>query len=154
MNATSDQIETLLRELERRARVLQDCSEKLETQLKVMLVQQSRGHFPNELVARIAHALALCLSSRGDRAQAGQYAMMAANLERRQGGARPPAGGSPVRLEMSAPDAASSGRRERAASAGPGEGSLGPAPRRHLAFGSMWGAWVGLNRRTAKRLGW
>ena len=153
MKAATDQTETLLLDLERRARVLQDCSEKLETQLKVMLVQESRGHFSNELVARIANALAICLSSRGDSAQAGQYALMAANLERRHGGARPPVGGSPVRVQVKEAGADFSVSRDRTEGTGIDQASIGQLPSRPRAFVSMWGAWLALNRRTAKRLG-
>lgn len=153
MKAASDQTETLLLDLERRARVLQDCSEKLETQLKVMLVLESRGQFPNDLVARIANALALCLSSRGDGAQAGQYALMAANLERRHDWARSPAGGLPVQAKAKGPDAASSVKRDRAEGLGINQDFLGPSPRRPRTFVSLWSDWLAFNRRTAKRLG-
>jgi len=152
MNAATEQTEILLLDLERRVGVLQESSEKLETQLKVMLVLES-GHFPNELVARIARTLASCLRSRGDLAQAGQYAQMAANLERRHSGARLPVGGAPVGREDNIPDADSSGRREREKRAGSEQGSPGQSPLRHLSFVSRWSAWTSLNRRTALRLG-
>jgi hypothetical protein len=153
MNAATDQTETLLLDLERRARVLQDCSEKLETQLKVMLVLQSRGQFPNDLVARIAHALAICLSSRGDGAQAGQYAMMAANLERGHYRSRSAAGGPPVRATAKGSDTASSVIRDRTEGLGPSQALPGPSSGRPRRFDSLWSAWLAFNRRTAKRLG-
>jgi len=90
MNEISNQTATLLPDLERKARLLQECTDKLETQLKVMLLRECRGHSPNELAARIANALALCLVSRGDLAQAGQYATMAANLGPRHDQTCPP----------------------------------------------------------------
>jgi len=85
MKAAPDQTEKLLLDLERRVDVQQESSAEVETRLKVMLVQESHGQFSHALVARIARTLSSCLGRRGEWEQAGQYAMMAANLRRRQG---------------------------------------------------------------------
>ena len=82
MKETSDQAEGLLLEWEKRVGVNQESSEKLETQLKVFLIQQSRDHGPSDQVVRAAKTLAACLGTRGDWEQAAQYVTMAANLER------------------------------------------------------------------------
>ena len=153
MKTAPDQTEILLLDLARRVDLQQENSEALETKLKIMLMQESRGHFPNDLVARIARTLASCLRSRGDWEQAAQYAKMAANLERREGEAGQPAGGSPVRLAESEADADSSVSRERAEGAGSWPETSGQPPRRHLPFVSSWSAWMSFNRRALKRLG-
>jgi hypothetical protein len=149
LKATPDQAEVLLVDLEKRARILQECSEKLETQLKVMLVQQSRDHLPNELVPRIANALAVCLISRGDLEQAGQYAKMAANLERRNAGIHVDVGGLPVRAKATSPEADSTPAQT------PRAGEVAPDSVRRLprSFASLWSSWTALNLRNARRPG-
>lgn len=153
MIAASDQTERLLLDLERRVGVEQEYSDKLETQLKVMLVLQSRGFFRNDFVARIARTLATCLSHRGDWVQAGQYAQMAANLERRPGGPRPPVEDSAVPAKLNHLDADSSVRRDRVAGTGTDQDSPGQTPGHRWSSGSWWSACLDLSRRTVERLG-
>ena len=88
MKETPGQADLLLLDWAKRMGANPESSEKLETQLKTLLIQQSREHLPDDVVARTAKALAACLRGRGDREQAEQYGMMAANLERWHGGAR------------------------------------------------------------------
>jgi len=88
MKETPGQADLLLLEWAKRMGANPECSENLETELKTLLIQQSREHLPDDVVARTAKALAACLRGRGDREQAEQYGKMAANLEWRHGGNR------------------------------------------------------------------
>ena len=139
MKETSDQAEGFLLDLEKRAGVHQESSEKLETQLKVLLVRHSREPASTVLVVRIAKTLASCLRTRGDWEQAEQYAKMAANLEQRHGGARQPRGDSRVPPKVNEPEASSSLRPEGAKGPGAGQDSFGQSLMR--LWGTSWDSW-------------
>ena len=142
MKEPSNQTEEFLLDLEKRAGIPQESSEKLETQLKVLLVQQSQEHAPDDLVAHTAKTLASCLRSRGDWAQAEQYALMAANLERRQGGARP-GGDWRVHSKINQREADLRLWQERVSDAGTDRLSFGQSLRRlwRTRRGLRFGAW-------------
>jgi len=150
MNATTEQTEKLLQDLENRVGVQEESSEKLETQLKVMLVRYSSDPATNDLVVRTAKTLASCLRTRGDWEQAEQYAMMAANLERRHGGTRQSWGDSHVQPKVEKPEANSTLPQARAKGYGPAQVSRGQSPgsgwRTRWDLWFMAWAWV-LNRK-------
>ena len=139
MKETADQTGGFFLDLEKPAGIHQESSERLETQLKVLLVRHSREPASTVLVVRIAKALASCLRTRGDWAQAAQYAKMAANLERTDGGSRPPRVDAPVPPQGHEPEAHSSLRQEGAKGPGPEQDSFGQSPWRRWRTG--WDSW-------------
>lgn len=148
--ASSDQSEALLQELEQRVCVQRQSSEAIETQLKAMLGQLRCDPVPrNERVARIAKVLAACLGNRGDWKQAELYVTMACNLEEEYSWAQSPAGDPSPADAASQAAAASSLDGTRDVSAGAGQDSIGASSRLPRSLGS----WFGLNRRVWQRLG-
>ena len=139
MNAATEQTEKLFLDLEKRVGVREESTEKLESQLKVMLVRYSGDLATNDLVVRTAKTLASCLRTRGDWEQAEQYAKMADNLERRHGGARLSTGASPIQPEVKQPEAISSLPQERAEGSRPAQVSTGKSLAR--GWRTSWDLW-------------
>jgi hypothetical protein len=139
MKAASDQPKKIFLDLEKPMGVQEEGSEKLETQLKVLLVRYSGDRSSNDLVVRTAKTLASCLRTRGDLQQAEQYAQMAANLELRDGGPRQPAAELPVQPQVQKPRADAALPTEKAEVSGPDQFSSTPAPR--SGWRARWDAW-------------